>query len=235
VRRHSLDSFEPDARTEPWPSGWAAEDVIRILEPLVLPARRERIATVLAARLDCVTVLMDAPHDPYNGGAVLRSCDAFGVSTLHVVPRIEPFLASRTVTKGTERWVDVSLHETPSRAVSALRSKGYRLVAAQPLGRLSPEDLRSMERVAIVLGNERDGISEELARSADDAVRVPMRGFVESLNVSVTAAILLSAATHGRSGDLPDEARTLLYARGLFRTVPRASEVLAASVVRDSP
>ena len=81
-------------------------------------------------------------------------------------------------------------------------------------------------RLAIVLGNERDGIAEELASLCTRRVRVPMRGFVESLNVSVTAAILLATATRGRTGDLDDDARLRLYARGLFHSVPRAREVL---------
>jgi tRNA (guanosine-2'-O-)-methyltransferase len=85
-----------------------------------------------------------------------------------------------------------------------------------------------MPRVALVLGNEREGVREEVSRACTGRVRVPMRGFVESLNVSVTAAILLQGATHGRPGDLDEPARRRLYARGLYLSVPHAEDVLGA-------
>jgi tRNA (guanosine-2'-O-)-methyltransferase len=78
------------------------------------------------------------------------------------------------------------------------------------------------------LGNEHDGISGELASACTRHVRVPMRGFVESLNVSVSAAILLASATAGRAGDLPEADQRRLYARGLYLSVGRADDVLAA-------
>jgi tRNA (guanosine-2'-O-)-methyltransferase len=93
-----------------------------------------------------------------------------------------------------------------------------------------PGDLASVERVALVLGNERDGIGDTLRAACTRSVRVPMRGFVESLNVSVTAAILLSAATVGRSGDLDEASRRRLYARGLYFSLTRAEDLLNASV-----
>ncbi|HEX6765678.1 MAG TPA: TrmH family RNA methyltransferase, partial [Polyangiaceae bacterium] len=83
-----------------------------------------------------------------------------------------------------------------------------------------------------VMGNEHDGIRESLENAATRTVRVPMRGFVESLNLSVAAALLLAAATKGREGDLSPEERTTLYATGLFRSVPRAGEILSASTPR---
>ena len=83
-----------------------------------------------------------------------------------------------------------------------------------------------MPRLGLVLGNEREGIHPDLAAACSARVRVPMLGFVESLNVSVTAAILLHAATRGRSGDLGGDARLRLYARGLYLSVPHAADLL---------
>jgi tRNA (guanosine-2'-O-)-methyltransferase len=232
VRRNSENVVSPPGleKTElPWPVGWTAAGVIALLEPLVAEERADRLRTVIAARLSSVTVLMDAPHDPHNGAAVMRSCDAFGIQEMHVVPRDEPFAISTTVTRGSEKWVDVVEHATPSDAVRALSDRGFELVRTHPHGELLPEDLAKLPRVALVLGNEHDGIREELEAAASRSVSVPMRGFTESLNLSVSAAILLSAATRGRPGDLAPERRQTLYARGLFRTVPRAAAVLAAS------
>src|SRR5262249_37969551 len=106
------------------------------------------------------------------------------------------------------------------------------LVATHPEGSLVPEDLRNVPKLCLVMGNEHDGIREALVRATSRSVRIPMRGFVESLNLSVAAALLLSAATKGREGDLDDGERRALYATGLMRSVPRADEILAASKPR---
>lgn len=217
------------AADTPWPSAWTPAGVIAVLEPLVAEARARRLRAVLDARLSSVTVLMDAPHDPHNGAAVMRSCDAFGVQELHVVPREEAFAISTTVTRGSEKWVDVIEHASVRAALGALRELDFELVRTHPEGSLVPEDLAGIGRCALVLGNEHDGIRDELEAAASRSVRVPMRGFTESLNLGVSAGILLSAATAGRAGDLHPDDKTRLYARGLFRTVPRASAVLAAS------
>lgn len=193
-----------------------------------MASRQTRLREVLARRLASVTLLMDAPHDPHNGAAVMRSCDAFGVQELHVIPRHEAFLASNLVAKGAERWVDVIEHPSPQHAAKALRARGFELLTTHPEGDLTPEDLPQLPRVALVLGNERDGIGDDLKGMAQRSVRIPMVGFVESLNVSVSAAILLRAATHGRPGDLGEAEYRNLYARALFYSVRRADEILAA-------
>src|SRR5207253_1981651 len=136
-------------------------------------------------------VLFDAPHDPHNGAAVVRSCEVFGIQFVHVIERREPFLLSSTVTRGAEKWIDLKRWPSVSVAVAALRNDGLELVGADPEGDLAPSDLRDLPRVALVLGNERDGIGADLAKACTRHVRVPMRGFSESLNVSVSAAILL--------------------------------------------
>jgi tRNA (guanosine-2'-O-)-methyltransferase len=225
-----LSAAELDALRVTWgDADYSAQRVIEVLEPLVLESRRDRIRCVVEQRIGSVVVLMDAPHDPHNAAAVLRSCDAFGVVELHVVPRSEPLQVGRAVAKGTERWVDVLTYPDPESAIIALTSRGFELVATHPRGDLVPEDLPAVPRLCLVLGNEHDGICDRLQQAARRAVRIPMRGFVESLNVSVSAAILLAAATAGRPGDLGPAARRLRYAQGLFRSVPRAGEILAAS------
>jgi len=209
VRR--VDSYDP-------------EDVIARLEPLVTDARRDRLQGVVGDRLGSVSVVFDAPHDPHNGAAVVRSCEAFGVHRVHVAR--EPFLVASSVAKSAEKWIELRCHKEASSAIAALQADGLELVGAVADGDLLPADLRNIPRVALVLGNERDGISKELLAACTRRVRVPMRGFVESLNVSVTAAILLAAVTAGRPGDLTTEERRRLYARGLYLSVAHAEDVL---------
>ena len=210
--------------------------VARTLEEFVTPERKARLRGVFEARLDAVTVVMDAPHDPHNGAAVIRSCDAFGVHRLHVVERKEGFLVSTTVARGSERWVETTTHPGPAAAIAAMQASGHELVATHPSGELEPEDLAGIPRLALVLGNERDGIYDDLRAACRRSVKIPMRGFAESLNVSVTAAILLAQATRGRPGDLDPALVTRLYARALVLTGPHAAEVLRARGVEiDAP
>jgi tRNA (guanosine-2'-O-)-methyltransferase len=204
------------------------ERVIRLLEPLVTEERRNRLLEVIARRLGSVAVVLDRPYDPHNGAAVLRSCEAFGVQTLHVVERRgTPFAVARSVARGAEKWMDVVCHAAPASVESWAAGSAITLVATHPDGTLVPDELASIPRLALVLGNEREGIGAELSAACAVRVRVPMRGFVESLNVSVTAAILLAAATRARPGDLDPASRRRLYARGLYLSVPRAEQVVA--------
>ena len=204
------------------------EAVIRLLEPLVLDRRAERLRDVIGKRLSSVQLFFDAPHDPHNGAAVVRSCEAFGVQFVHVIERIEQFLAAPSVARGAEKWVDLRRWPAVADVISHARAEGLELVAAHPDGELAPSDLAKVPRLGLVLGNERDGIAAELSAACTRRVRVPMRGFVESLNVSVSAAILLEHATAGRNGDLEESDRRRLYARGLYFTVDKAEEILAA-------
>lgn len=242
MHREDEDVFEPapalrsgelhdGALPEPPPGpadAWTASAVISALEPLAMDARSSRLKSILASRTSSVTVVFDHPHDPHNGSAVLRSCDAFGVQRVHVICGDEQFAASRMVAKGSDRWVDIIHHESPRVAARLLRQDGFRLLVTHPEGRLTPADLSSIDKVALILGNERDGVSPELADLCDDTIQIPMRGFVESLNVSVTAAILVQAACQGRPGDLTEQERQNIYARWLRKSVPRADEVLHA-------
>ncbi|MGH7272556.1 MAG: TrmH family RNA methyltransferase, partial [Polyangiaceae bacterium] len=139
-----------------------------------------------------------------------------------------PFLAAHSVARGAEKWIDIACHPTPEPVIAWAHDEKVPLVATHPDGELTPGDLATMPKLALVLGSEREGIQEKLAGACTARVRVPMRGFAESLNVSVTAAILVQAATTGRHGDLTEAARTSLYARGLYLSVPRAQDVLVA-------
>src|SRR5579859_1817354 len=153
--------------------------VVRLLEPLITDRRRMRLKEVIESRLGSVTVVFDAPHDPHNGAAIVRSCEAFGVQRLHVVERPStPFVVARSVSRGAEKWVDVTLHAAAPSLVAWARASGMPLVGAHPEGELEPEDLATLPRVAVVLGNEREGIRDAVVEACAHRVRVPMRGFV---------------------------------------------------------
>jgi tRNA (guanosine-2'-O-)-methyltransferase len=232
VRRKSAGVIPESERIERRIADAEALDparIVRILDPMVSDRRRARLREVIDQRLASVAVLFDAPYDPHNGAAVIRSCDAFGVQKLYVVERDRSFLLSKPVARGAEKWLDVATTRDPAVALAAVRAAGMELVATHPEGELLPEDLASIPRMAVVLGNERDGIREALAAACTKRVRVPMRGFIDSLNVSVTAAIVLRAATANRPGDLDEATKLRLYARGLYLTLQNAAAILDAA------
>ena len=110
--------------------------VIALLEPLVLERRRQRLLSVIGARLGSVQVVFDAPHDPHNGAAVVRSCEAFGVQRINVIERKEPFLLAPSVSRGSEKWVDLRHWQKAEEAITTLREEGYELVGAHAEGEL---------------------------------------------------------------------------------------------------
>ena len=203
-----------------------AEFVIRILEQYATDRRVGKLQTVFAARLDAVTVVLDGLHDPHNGAALVRTSEALGLARIHVIAQQAGYLAHAKVAKGTHKWLEVRAHENAEACVQSLHASGHVLVGAHPQGVLLPADLAKLPRVALVLGNEHEGISKPLLDACEANVRVPMRGFAESLNVSVSGAILLAFATESRPGDLPADEQRRLYARGLAVTVPHAAALL---------
>lgn len=206
-----------------------AERTIALLEPHLTPSRVEKMRHIFASRIGSVSVVMDAPHDPHNGAAILRTCDAFGIGEITVIERLETFLAHQSVARGSERWVEVTTVADARSAIDPLVASGFTLVATHPEGDWAPEDLEGFDgKLAMVLGNEREGISDELRAACRHSVRVPMRGFAESLNVSVTAALLLFSATRRRAGDLSEAEKNRLLARAFILSIPHAREVLEA-------
>ncbi len=216
--------YEPEL---PLPAPAAA--VAAALEPFVSDHRKGRIETVIAGRTRRVIPVFERLDDPHNTAAVLRSCDAFGAHEVHVIADEERFVTSSRVAKGAERWLDLKRHETTPECVAALRSRGYKVLVAAMDGTHTPADLSALDgKVALVFGNEHRGVSDEMRALADGSYRIPMRGFVESLNVSVAAAITIHAATAGRESDLTDDERMELRARFYMLSVERSDEMVAA-------
>ncbi len=173
------------------------------------PNRYARLRAILDRRQPDLTVLMDNLAKPHNVSAVIRTCDAVGIAEIHAVSGAQSFKARRSSAGGTGRYVGVRLHASTEAAIDHLRSKGFRILAAH----LTPEarDFRGVDYTlptAVLLGTEKDGVSAETALHVDGSIQVPIMGAVESLNVSVAAAIILYEAQRQRAaGRLYDRPR----------------------------
>lgn len=166
------------------------------LRAIILPRRVARMQEILDRRTRRVTVLFEDVYHPHNASAVMRTAECFGVQDVHVVERDKRFRPSTDVVRGAARWLTMRRHGAMGEAAAALRESGYVLAATSvdpgsvPLGEL-PVD----RPLALCFGTEETGLSREALDLADLHVHVPMEGFTESLNVSVTAALCLRELT----------------------------------------
>ena len=158
-----------------------------------------KIKRVLGYRQPDFRVVLENVKNPHNMSAVFRTCDAVGVQHVHVVKEERCAGFSKGISKSAEQWIDIHFHRDVEEAFENLRTLGMKVYVTA----ISPEavDFRECdytEPCAVVFGNERDGVSQKALELADRAIFIPMRGFVQSFNISVAAAIILYHAMSQR-------------------------------------
>lgn len=171
--------------------------------------RRERIHDVLAHRQPDLTVLAEEVHKPHNLSAVIRSCDAVGIGTVHAVRPTGGVATFSATSASADKWVELVVHEDITTAVAGLKALGMRVYAAHlSEGAVDYRAVDYTKPCALLLGNEKEGVSPEAAELADQHVKIPMLGMVQSLNVSVAAAVILFEAQRQRlAAGMYDEPR----------------------------
>ena len=172
----------------------------------ILPRRFERIKSVLDRRVNNLTVLVEDVNKPHNLSAILRTCDAAGVFEANFISKKNAVKTFNSTAQGSQKWVKLNNHENTIKAISDLKNKGFKLYGTT----LNSEsvDYRNFDysqNTCFVLGAEKWGLSNELISMVDQSIFIPMRGMVQSLNVSVAASILLFEAIRQRKnkGILP--------------------------------
>lgn len=169
-----------DARTD-YMSGFLTEE------------RREVLRRTASMRTRYMTILTENTFHPQNASALVRHCEAFGLQDLHTVETLCRFNPNVNIVRGTDKWVDITRHSSTAEAVASLRGAGYRIVATTPHRESCTPETFDVARgpFCLVFGTEHAGVSDEIISSADEFLRIPMCGMVESLNVSASAAILI--------------------------------------------
>jgi tRNA (guanosine-2'-O-)-methyltransferase len=188
----------------------------------LLPRRFERLKAVLDRRMGDLTVLLEHVEKPHNLSAILRTCDAVGVLEAHAVCLQGRLPTFNSTAQGSQKWVPLQVHSSSAAALRALKGRGFRVYGTM----LSDTalDYRQCDftgPTAFVLGAEKWGLSPEAAELVDQAVIIPMRGMVQSLNVSVATATLLFEALRQRqaAGLVPEAGEGVepeRYQRELF-------------------
>ena len=211
------------------------EERIAYLREFMTEERRETLERVLRMRTRYMTILTENTFHPQNASALVRHCEAFGVQDLHTVETRCKFNPNLNIVRGTDKWIELVRHESTTEALRSLKAKGYRIVATTPHREsCTPETFDVTKgKFVLVFGTEHAGISEEVMQEADEFLRIPMCGMVESLNVSASAAILIYQLSERMrqqvpqaEWQLPDEAYLETLYRWSFSSVRDAAGVL---------
>ncbi len=210
------------------------DDLIATLSPHITDARFARMRAVAAARTRHLTAVFDRFYDTHNIAACMRSADVFGLQDMHVVPesglpeheRRPPrdVTIARAVSLNADQWVDRFNHRSSLAALEALRPR--HLIVATTMHGKHIDEVPVDRPVAVLFGNERDGLHPDVIAAADLCVTVPMRGFAQSLNVSVAFAIVMSRLRERIDAPLSTTEQTTLVARWLVAHVPHAKAIL---------
>ena len=171
--------------------------LIEHLKTFATPERVDTFLRVLGSRTRYLTVVLEDIYQPQNASAVLRSADGFGIQDVHVIENNHEYVINPMVEKGASAWLNLHKYDGQGnntlKAIKKLKADGYRIVATTPHTddvNLDDFDL-SKGKTAIVFGTEVTGISDLVREQADEFLKIPMYGFTESFNISVSAAIVM--------------------------------------------
>ena len=210
-------------------------------EPLAGHTTEERLwrmSEVVSNRLGSVTVVIENLHDAHNVGAVVRTAECYGVDTLHVVEMPNPYNPLKGIARGADKWLNVQRYQGLNKVMGDLMAGGYTICAADVgEGCVPLSELPIDKPIAILMGSERDGVSDRAKKMVDVRFSIPMVGFTESFNVSVSAAVVLHEITQrrrqylGAQGDLPLEQCKERVATWLPKAIRRSVQKLISKGV----
>jgi len=172
-------------------------DLIEHLSGCVTEKRLSLFNNVLADRTRYLTVLIEDIYQSHNASAVLRTCDCNGIQDVHIVEESNEYEINRDVALGSDQWLSLYYYnegiDNIYRSIKSLKKQGYRIVATSPHKEgTTPESFDLQKgRVALMFGTELNGLTDRALELADEYIQIPMVGFTESYNISVSAAIIL--------------------------------------------
>jgi tRNA (guanosine-2'-O-)-methyltransferase len=214
----------------------SAAQIKSILTPHITLERQAGIRTVVSERCGSVMPVLEGLYDRGNMSAVLRSAEGLGYQEVHLIESSQKFKKANRVTQGAEKWLDVVRWNSTAEYISQIKQSGYRVIVTHM------DDARPINEVSfstpavIVLGNEKEGISQEMLEAADESVMIPMAGFAQSFNISVAAALALyqiqQSRIHetGTHADLSEREQECLTASYYLRHVNQAEKIVQRMV-----
>lgn len=179
-------------------------EYLEYLQSFLTESRVERFKEVLKNRTRHITIVAEDVYQLHNTSAVMRSCEVFGVQDLRVIEQKFGKRIDKEIALGAEKWVDIHRYNTVQNSIDDIRAQGYQIVATTPhVDAFHLEDFDITKPSAVFFGTEKSGLSPEIIEQADTYIKIPMVGFTESLNISVSAAIIIqNLTTRIRHSDL---------------------------------
>ena len=171
-------------------------DLYQYLSTFLTNGKKEHFENALQWRTRHVSLVLDDIYNPQNISAILRSADCFGIQDVHIIENDHNFSVSKRVVKGANKWLSVfqyrDYRDNTAPCLDRLKDRGYKIAATTlHTDAVFPKDLPLNEPIAVVLGAEKDGVSQTTLDKADYHLKIPMYGFTESFNVSVASALIL--------------------------------------------
>ncbi|MCX7547511.1 RNA methyltransferase [Xanthomarina sp. F1114] len=171
-------------------------ELLAYLETYLTENRRERFNTVLNQRTKHFTVATEDVYQLHNTSAVIRSCDVFGIQEVNIVEEVNSKSIDREIAMGAQKWVDLNRFHSVKDCIKGLKENGYQIVATTPhTDDCLLHEFDVTKKSCFFFGRETEGLSQEVLDEADCFLKIPMSGFTESLNISVSAAIVLQHVT----------------------------------------
>lgn len=171
--------------------------LLEYLESFISENRKQRFLEVLKNRTKHFTIAMEDVYQMHNTSAVMRSCEVFGIQELNVIEQKYGKSIDKQIAMGAQKWVDIKEHENALACVHNLRAQGYQIIATTPHNvSCLIHEFDITKPSALFFGTEINGLSEEIMQNADGYLKIPMVGFTESLNISVSAAIIIQDITN---------------------------------------
>jgi tRNA (guanosine-2'-O-)-methyltransferase len=172
-------------------------ELINYLSQFISESRRAKFDEVVKFRTRYLTVVLEDIYQPHNASAVLRSCDCFGIQDIHIIENKNAYTVNPDVALGSPKWLNLHKYKKEENntlsCIKQLKEKGYKIVATTPhKDDYTIETLPIDKPIALVFGTELTGISDTVREYADEFVKIPMFGFTESFNISVSAALCLN-------------------------------------------
>jgi len=171
-------------------------ELLNYLEEFISENRKERFTEILSQRTNYITVAVEDVYQMHNTSAVVRSCESFGVQTAHLIEGKYGKRLDEEIAMGAQKWVDIKRYQNSKEAIDTLKNKGFKIVATSPHADSSLlQDFKLNGKTALFFGTEKNGLSDYVLENSDASLKIPMVGFTESLNISVSAAIILQYVT----------------------------------------
>ncbi len=172
-------------------------DLLTYLEGFLSENRKQRFLDVLTNRTKHFTIAVEDVFQMHNTSAVMRSCEVFGIQELNIVEQKFGKSIDKQIAMGAQKWVDIFEHPSSQACIDNLREKGYQIIATTPHNdSCTIENFDISKPSALFFGTEKEGLSDEVMQQADGYLKIPMVGFTESLNISVSAAIIIQDITN---------------------------------------